>query len=97
MSSKDPFVKVCDAPSSSLMDSTMSLKVETTEGGVGACFLVCNILKVEECAGAPRLGGLTSKSITYMDLHKSNNKVFMQQRQFNNQILQKLGKRTCDF
>jgi hypothetical protein len=80
-----------------LMDSTMSLKVETTEWGVGACFLVCNILKVERCAGALRLGGLINKSITYMDLHKPNNKVFMQQRQLNNQILQKLGKRHVIF
>jgi len=33
------------------MDSTMSPKVKTTEGGVGACFLACNTLGVEGRAG----------------------------------------------
>ncbi len=42
-----------DAPPSSLMDSTMSPKVKTTEGkGVGARSLACNILGVEGRVGA---------------------------------------------
>jgi len=45
---------LCDAPPSSLMDSTLSLKVNTVEGeGIGACSLTCNTLGVEKCAGAP--------------------------------------------
>jgi len=43
-----------DTPSSSLMDSTPSLKVKTMEGeGIGARFLIRNTLKVKGCAGAP--------------------------------------------
>jgi len=34
------------------MDSTVNPKVKTTERGVGACSLACNILGVEGCAGA---------------------------------------------
>ncbi len=44
----------CDAPPSSLMDSTVSLKVKTTEGkGVGARSLVHNTSGVEGRVGAP--------------------------------------------
>ncbi len=44
-----------NAPLSSLMDSTTSPKVKTTEGkGVGARCLVHNTSRVEGCAGAPR-------------------------------------------
>jgi hypothetical protein len=63
---------------SSLMDSTMNLKVKTMEReGVGASSLTCNTLGVKGCVKAPRwgLGRLTSKSITHMDLHKPNNKL----------------------
>jgi hypothetical protein len=43
-----------DAPPSSLMDSTVSSKVKTTEGeGVGAHFLVHSTLGVEGRAGVP--------------------------------------------
>jgi hypothetical protein len=46
--------KGIDAPPSSLMDSTSSLKVKTTEGeGVGAHSLACNTSGVEGRAGAP--------------------------------------------
>jgi hypothetical protein len=67
-----------DAPPSSLMDSTASPKMKTTEGEkVRACSLVCNTLGVKGCAGALGcgLGRLTSKSITHTDLHKLNNKL----------------------
>jgi hypothetical protein len=63
---------------SSLMDSTTSPKIKTTEReGVGAHSLVCNTLGVEGHARAPGwgLGRLTNKSITHMDLHKPNNKL----------------------
>jgi len=44
----------CDTPSNSLMDSTASPKIETTERkGVGACSLTCNTLGVEGHVGAP--------------------------------------------
>ncbi len=44
-----------DAPPSSLMESTMSPKVKTTEGErIGARSLACNILGVEGRVGAPR-------------------------------------------
>jgi hypothetical protein len=47
--------KNCDAPPSSLMDSTMSPKVKTTKGeGVGVRSLAHNILGVEGRAGAPK-------------------------------------------
>ncbi len=37
---------------SSMMDSTVSLKVKIAEGKrIGACFLACNTLKVEGCGG----------------------------------------------
>jgi hypothetical protein len=41
-----------DTPPSSLMDSTTSLKVKTTKGGVRARSLVRNISGLEGCAGA---------------------------------------------
>jgi hypothetical protein len=61
-----------------LMDSIASPKVTIAEGeGVGARSLACNTSGVERRAGAPGwgLGRLTSKLITYMDLHKPNNKL----------------------
>jgi len=61
------------------MDSNVSLKVMTMEGeGVRGCSLARNTLGVKGCAGALGwgLGRLTSKSITHMDLHKPNNKLF---------------------
>jgi len=46
-------MRITDTSLSSLMDSTVSPKVKTTEGeGVGACSLACNTLGVEGCAGA---------------------------------------------
>jgi hypothetical protein len=51
---------------------TTNPKVKTMEGkGVGARFLICNILGVEGCAGALGWGlkRLTSNSITHMDLY----------------------------
>jgi hypothetical protein len=45
--------KICDAPPSSLMESTLSPKVKKTkEEGVGAQSLACNILGVEGRARA---------------------------------------------
>jgi len=67
-----------DAPPSSLMDSTVNPKVTTMERkGVGACSLSCNTSGVEGHVGALGwgLGRLTSKSITYTDLHKPNIKL----------------------
>ncbi len=58
-----------DTPPSSLMDSTTSPKMKTTEGKrVGACSLARSTLGVEGRAGAPRwgLGRLIS-----IDLHKT--------------------------
>jgi hypothetical protein len=43
---------VVDAPPSSLMDSTASPNVKTTEGGVGAHSLVRSTLGVEGCTRA---------------------------------------------
>ncbi len=44
-----------NAPSSSLMDSTLSPKMKTMEGeGVGGCSLACNTSRVEGRAKAPR-------------------------------------------
>jgi hypothetical protein len=60
------------------MGSSMSPKVTTLEGeGLGACSLACNIFGVEGRARAPGWGSgrLTSNLITYMDLHKLNNKL----------------------
>jgi hypothetical protein len=68
--------RINDAPLSSLMDSTTSLKVKTMEEErVGARSLAHNTLGVEGHAGAPRsrLGRLTNKSITHTNLHKPNN------------------------
>ncbi len=67
-----------DTPPSSLMDSTVSLKVTTMEGeGVGGHSLAHNTSRVEGCARALGWGleRLTNKSITHMDLHKPNNKL----------------------
>jgi hypothetical protein len=66
-----------DTPPSSLMDSTTSLKVKTTERGVRVRYLVRNTSGVEGCVGALGcgLGILTRKSITHTDLHKPNNKL----------------------
>jgi hypothetical protein len=53
-------------------------RVKTMKGqGVGACFLAHSILGVEGHVGALgwELGGVTSKSIIHMDLHKPNNKL----------------------
>jgi hypothetical protein len=88
MGSHDPFVYLkhklhpkekvgsqSDAPPSSLMDSTMNLKVTTTEGkGVGVHSLARSISWVEGQAGTLRwaLGRMISKSTIYMDLHKPN-------------------------
>jgi hypothetical protein len=71
-----------DTPPNFLMDSTMSPKVKTMEGeGVGVRSLVHNTLGVEGHARALGwgLGRLTSKSITNMDLHQLNNKLFSAQ------------------
>jgi hypothetical protein len=60
------------------MDSIMNPKVMTVEGkGVRARSLARNISVVEGRAGVSRwgLGRLRSKSITYTDLHKPNNKL----------------------
>jgi len=44
-----------DTPPSSLMDSTISIKVNIMEGnGIGVCSLVHNTSRVEGRAGAPR-------------------------------------------
>jgi hypothetical protein len=55
----------------------MSPNVKTIEGGVGVCSLARNISRLEGRVGVPGwgLGRSTSKSITYMDLHKPNNKL----------------------
>ncbi len=61
----------------SLKDSNVSLKVKTTEEGVGVRSLINNTSKVEERVGVSRwgLGKVTSKSIIHTDLNKSNNKL----------------------
>ncbi len=67
-----------DAPPSSLMDSTVSPNVTIMEGeGVGARSLAWSTSGVKGCARAPGWGlrWLTSKSITYTNLHKPNNKL----------------------
>jgi hypothetical protein len=67
----------CNAPPSSLMDSTVSPKVKTSERkGIGARSLA-RISGVEGRVRAPRwgLGRLTSKSIIQTNLHKPNNKL----------------------
>jgi len=46
----------CDAPPSSLMDSTASPKVMTTKRGVGARSLVRNILGVEKACWSFKMG-----------------------------------------
>jgi hypothetical protein len=70
--------RINDTPPSSLMDSTTSPKVKTMEEErVGACSLAHNTLGVEGHVGAPgsRLGRLTNKSITHINLHRPNNKL----------------------
>ncbi len=60
------------------MDSTANPKVTIVEGeGVGARSLACSTSEVEGRVGALRWGlrRLTSKSITYPNLHKPNNKL----------------------
>ncbi len=60
------------------MDSIASPKVTTMEGKrVGARSLTHNILGLKGRVGSLGwgLGILTSKSITYMNLHKPNNKL----------------------
>jgi hypothetical protein len=59
------------------MDSTVSPNVKTTEGGVRVCFLAHNASKVKGHVGVPGWGleRSTSKSLTYMDLHKPNKKL----------------------
>jgi hypothetical protein len=67
-----------DAPPNSLINSTMSLKVKTTNGKrVGVHSLVRSTSRVEECDGAPGwgLGRVISRSIIHTDLHKPNNKL----------------------
>ncbi len=62
-------------PPSSLIDSTASPKVKTTEGqGVGVRFLVRSISGVKGRARALGwgLGRMTSRSIIHTDLHKTN-------------------------
>ncbi len=69
---------IFDAPPNSLMDSTASPNVKTSEGeGVGVHSLACSILGVEGCVGASGwgLGRLISNSITHTDMHKPNNKL----------------------
>ncbi len=43
----------CDAPPSSLMDSTMSPKVKTSEGGIRSHSLACSVSGVKGHVGAP--------------------------------------------
>jgi hypothetical protein len=59
------------------MDSTASPKVTTEGKGVRAHSLARSTSGVERRVGLPRwvLRRLTSNSITYTDLHKSNNKL----------------------
>jgi hypothetical protein len=60
------------------MDSTTNPKVKTAKGkGVGMHSLACSTLGVERCVGVPEWGlrKVTSKTITYTDLHKPNNKL----------------------
>ncbi len=66
-----------DAPPSSLMDSTGSLKVIISQKKVGVCSLVRNTSGVKGCVKAPRwgLGRLISNLIIHMDLHEPNNKL----------------------
>jgi hypothetical protein len=67
----------CDAPSHSLKNSNVNLKVETTKKRVVVRSLTCSLLGVKGHAGASgwRLGRMTSESIIHMDLHKLNNKL----------------------
>jgi len=45
----------CDAPPNSLMDLTVSSKMQTSKGkGVGVHSLACNILGVKRCVEAPK-------------------------------------------
>jgi hypothetical protein len=57
---------MCDAPQSSLMDSTVSLKRKTTKReGVGVCFLAGNISGVDGCAGVPGWTRKINKQVNY--------------------------------
>ncbi len=67
-----------DTLPSSLMDLIVSPKVTIMEGeGVGAHSLICSTLGVERHVRALGWGlrRLTSKLITYMNMHKLNNKL----------------------
>ncbi len=66
-----------DAPPSSLMDSTKSLKVKTTKGGVRARSLAYNTLGGRGACWNSKmgLGRLTSTSLIHTNLHKLNNKL----------------------
>ncbi len=61
----------------SLKNSNASLKVKTTEKGIGVCSIVCNTSGIEGCARAPGWGlkRMTSESIIHTNLHKPNNKL----------------------
>jgi hypothetical protein len=68
--------KYNDAPASSLMDSTANPKVKTTKGEIVECVpWFVALWGVQGCVRTLGwgLGGLTSNSITHMDLHKPNN------------------------
>jgi hypothetical protein len=66
-----------DAPSHSLKDSNVNLKVKIKEKIVGVCSLVHNTLGVKGHAGALGWGlaWVISTSIIHIDLHKPNNKL----------------------
>jgi len=67
-----------DTTPNSSMDSTVNPNCENNERIMSwAHSPVHSTLWVERCVGAPRwrLGRVTSKSITHMDLHKKNNKL----------------------
>jgi hypothetical protein len=59
------------------MDSIVSPNVKIMEGGVGVCSLARSTSRVEGRVGVLGRGlrRSTSKSITYMDLYKPNNKL----------------------
>jgi hypothetical protein len=67
------FPNVGEAPPSSSMDSTVSPKVKTVEGGgVGSHSRTCSTLGVEGAcwSSGMGLGQATSTSIIHIDLHK---------------------------
>ncbi len=67
----------CDAPSHSLNNSNVSLKMKTTEKRIEVRSLTRSLLGVKGHARAPgwRLEQVTSGSIIHMELHKLNNKL----------------------